>query len=169
MIWFGDIKFDTHRNHNNFFCRWTFLVCLWCCTSHSIKTQGQDPVALSFFIFSSLYSTPINNGWTSSPTRSVQSRLLSLSPQTADTPFLDLPFLIILVGVIVYAEKRTGWIRYDLFDWWWHMFYEYFYWVIKMTIYYFPIGIEIFSRLTSNPHLVAFFSNLELNDLVWWH
>ena len=37
MIWFGDIKFDTHQNHNNFFCRWTFLVCLWCCTSHCNK------------------------------------------------------------------------------------------------------------------------------------
>ena len=30
------------------------------------------------------------------------------------------------------------------------------------------VGIKIFSHSTSNPHfLVAFFSNLELNDLVW--
>ena len=35
---------------------------------------------------------------------------LHLPPPTADTAFLDLPFLTIVVGVIVYAEKRTGWI-----------------------------------------------------------
>jgi hypothetical protein len=30
-----------------------------------------------------------------------------------------------------------------------------------MTIYYFPIGIKIFSLSTSNPHFMAFFSMIE--------
>ncbi len=93
---------------------------------HSLEAiKTQDPVALSILIFLLLYSTPINDGWTSSPTLSVQSRLLSNSSPTADTVFLDLPFLTIFEGVIVYADKRAGWIWYDLFDWWQHI-YEYF-------------------------------------------
>jgi len=30
--------------------------------------------------------------------------------------FLDLSFLTIFVGVIVYSDKCTGWIQYDLLD-----------------------------------------------------
>ena len=54
----------------------------------------------------------------SPPKHSVQLSLLSNSPPTptADTAFLDLPFLTMFVGVIVYADKRTGWIRDDLLD-----------------------------------------------------
>jgi len=47
------------------------------------------------------------------------SRVSSPTPPptpTADTAFLNLPFSTIFVGVIVYADKRTGWIQYDLLD-----------------------------------------------------
>jgi hypothetical protein len=47
----------------------------------AIKNQG--PVALSFFIFTSLYSTPPNDGKTSSPTRSaLLHRLSNVPPST---------------------------------------------------------------------------------------
>jgi hypothetical protein len=95
----------------------------------AIKTQ--DPVTLSIFIFLLLYLTPVNNGWTSSPTRSVQPRLLSNSPPTptADTAFLDLPFLTIFVGVIVYADKHTH--QKLTARWYW--------WVMKLWNCYDPL------------------------------
>ena len=89
---------------------------LLCPPIHWKPSKCKTP-SLSLIFFSSLYSTPVNDRWMSSPTCSVQSHLLSNSPPTAETAFLDLPFLTIFVGIIVYADKRTGWIRYDLFDW----------------------------------------------------
>ena len=49
----------------------------------------------------------------------------AFSPDCFFAAILDLPFLTIFVGIVAYADKRTGWIRYDLLDWWWHI-YEYF-------------------------------------------
>ena len=47
--------------------------------------ENRGPVALSVFVFTSLYSTPPNDGQTSSPTRSARSHRLSNVPPSADT------------------------------------------------------------------------------------
>ena len=53
------------------------------------------------------------------PPHVMSSRISSPTPPptpTAKTAFFDVPFLTIFVVVIVYADKQTGWIQYDLLD-----------------------------------------------------
>jgi hypothetical protein len=63
----------------------------------AIKSQG--PIALSIFIFSTLYSTPPNSGQTSSPTCSARLCCLSSVPSTSD---------IIVWLVVVFLHRMAA-------------------------------------------------------------
>jgi hypothetical protein len=92
------------------------LVWLLCPPIHWKPSKLKTPLLSLFLFFVALFDPRKRRVNVLPHTFRPVASPLQLPPPTANTAFLDLPFLTIFVGVIVYADKRTGWIQYDLLD-----------------------------------------------------